>query len=155
MRRTNSAAVRTRFSLQVRPGRARALVQREHDEQVQRYRVEYERSPSPSVAQNGARQHEHAALQDVQRLVGPSSFLQWDKHQRLEQQNKRQILTLPRNAWKGFIASSLRLSSACCLRAVMGSTYYLARYLLMSSERPAELEGIGSRVDGLVAVSSR
>ena len=35
------------------------------------------------------------------------------------------------------------------------SAHYLARYLLMSSDRAAAFDGIGSNVDGRCAVSSR
>ena len=61
--------------LQLRPGRRRALVQREHHQQVQRDRVQDEGRPCASVAQDRAREHEHAPLEDIQRLVCPRCFL--------------------------------------------------------------------------------
>lgn len=58
-------------------------------------------------------------------------------------------LTRPRNAWNGFIASSLEHRKIRHTLNRSSFTYYRARYLLMSSARLVGVAGIGSRVDGL------
>lgn len=66
------------------------------------------------------------------------------------------VRTRPRNAWKGFMASSLESPESGRMKLQrVDRTHYRVRYLLMSSDRPAALDGIGSNVDGRAAESSR
>ena len=67
--------VRAGMPLQLRPGGCRALVQREHHQQVQRDRVQDEGRPCASVAQDRACEHKHTPFEDVQGLVCPRCFL--------------------------------------------------------------------------------
>lgn len=163
------SAVRTWLFLQLCVRRSHALVRREHDQHVQRDSITYEHRARPAIAQNGAGQHQHATLEHVQGLVRTRGLLHTEETTCQKPPPKLNANAMQRRGRETHPAAERleRVHRFLTRRSGDGQVsdgrngqgtreaYYRARYLLMSSCRPAALDGMGSRVEGRCAESSR